>query len=414
MAKDFSKSGIGSKNFDKVKRISNEKAEVPKIQIIDNDNLVDCPYNKEDVSFTADLESSIKDIGFCDVIDVTDFNMEQGVYMILSGHRRRKAGTNVGITSFPCIIRHFDNEKQMREFLLLSNNYRNTDQDPLLMCNRYNVWKALLIEEGVKNFLEVGAEKLGLSKSQASRYDAVGRTLPELQDLIREEVCGMSHITRIAQFTEDEQKEIYNIIVEASNNKTEHLSRDTVLKIIEGYREGKKSWAEIANLPRDSGLPLNPDYNSVNGLNSSSNVPSDNNRFSNEGWTGGNNSEDFDYNDTDVEENDKDNAEDNITDIDSFIDEEQNKKEKENPEITNGLSLNKQLRAIENLLCDSFSFNDIEVEETVIEKMKTVPTLILDELRHYLKGIGREDEFFNTIIPSIQVEIDGMKKLRKN
>ena len=54
-------------------------------------------------------KSAIRENGFSDPIEVTDYGMEPDKYMIVSGHRRRCAGVKEGMTKFPCIIRHFEN-----------------------------------------------------------------------------------------------------------------------------------------------------------------------------------------------------------------------------------------------------------------------------------------------------------------
>jgi len=120
-------------------------------KLIDNSALIDYPNNGEDILYTADLENSINELGFTDPIEVTDYKMPDGQYMILSGHRRRAAGVKCGMTLFPCIIKTFENEKDIQNNVLLANSQRDSEKDPLLYCNRYkNLMKKIKLEIGEK------------------------------------------------------------------------------------------------------------------------------------------------------------------------------------------------------------------------------------------------------------------------
>ena len=109
----FDRAG-SNKSFDKVGKKEAEKAKVIVIMNISNENLIDNPENGEDISFTEDLELSMKENGFTDPIEVTDFGMEEGKYMIISGHRRRSAGVKMGISVFPALVRHFTNKQEVK------------------------------------------------------------------------------------------------------------------------------------------------------------------------------------------------------------------------------------------------------------------------------------------------------------
>ena len=104
---------LNVKNLNTIKNVakkSDEKSQILSLKIIDNENLIDYPRNNEDVTQTEDIQIAIRENGFSDPIEVTDYGMEPDKYMIVSGHRRRCAGVKEGMTKFPCIIRHFENE----------------------------------------------------------------------------------------------------------------------------------------------------------------------------------------------------------------------------------------------------------------------------------------------------------------
>lgn len=258
MAKNFGNAG-SMKAVANAKKVEQEKAQVVALQNISNDNLIDNPKNGEDISFTADLEESMKQNGFTDPMEVTDFGMESGKYMILSGHRRRQAGVKVFGKEFffPCIVRHFDNAEQVQNYTLMANAQRDSAKDPCLFCGRYKLHEEYLESIGFKGSKrEEIAKRLGISAQQADRYNNMNKIILPVWDMVRAETVGISSVQPMAKHTKEEQLIIYNIM-QSAVDKGVNLSRDTVKKIVDGFREGKTTWEEIADMPRDSGLPLN-------------------------------------------------------------------------------------------------------------------------------------------------------------
>ena len=258
MAKNFGNAG-SMKAVANAKKVEQEKAQVVALQNISNDNLIDNPKNGEDISFTADLEESMKQNGFTDPMEVTDFGMDNGKYMILSGHRRRMAGVKVFGKEFffPCIVRHFDNAEQVQNYTLMANAQRDSAKDPCLFCARYKLHEEYLESirfKGSKR--EEIAKRLGISAQQADRYNNMNKIILPVWDMVRAEIVGISSVQPMAKHTKEEQLVIYNIM-QSAVDKGVNLSRDTVKKIVDGFREGKTTWEEIADMPRDSGLPLN-------------------------------------------------------------------------------------------------------------------------------------------------------------
>lgn len=260
MAKNFGKSGSAKQVLETVKTLEKTKAQVIALQNIHTNDLIDNPENNEDVSYTEDLEMSMKEIGFTDPLEVTDYKMEPGKYMILSGHRRRRAGVKVGFEYFPCLVRHFDGEDEMAKVMKnvrYSNIGRNSASDPFLMTTRYMNLENDMIKSGdTKDMRERIATILHLSPQQADRYKAMARLIVPVMDLVREGEIGMTSVQPLCTHTPEEQAEILDII-KAAMHKGARMSRENVKLIVDGYRDGKRTWMEIANLPRESGIPMN-------------------------------------------------------------------------------------------------------------------------------------------------------------
>lgn len=243
MAKNFGK--VGNLTFEKVGRKDAEKAQVAVIQNIAVADLVDNPSNGEDITCTEDLELSIRQNGFTDPLEVTDFDMEPGKYMILSGHRRRSAGVKTGMDIFPALVRHFKNKNDMINYMLLSNSQRDSARDPFLFSKRYKMHEQYLLDSGFKgNKREEIAKRLGLSVQQADRYNTMNKVILAVWDLVSAEKVGMSSVLPMAVHCKEEQEEIYEIMQDALSDGAV-LTRDCVKQLIDGYRNGKKTWFEI-------------------------------------------------------------------------------------------------------------------------------------------------------------------------
>lgn len=266
MAKFNNLPGAAMASINNVAKKAQEKATVVVLKNILVENLVDNPKNGEDIKRTGDLETSMKANGFTDPLEVTSFGMPEGKFMILSGHRRRAAAVKVFGSEFaiPCVIRDFKDAKDVQNYTLMANAQRDSAKDPLLLSTRYKMHDEYLTSVGFagteKEKTAEIAKRLDISIAQAFRYKAMNNVILPVWDMVRDtesgKGVGLTSVSPMAKFTEDEQYEILEIM-RAAQAKDVMLTRDTMSKIIKGFESGKKTWAEIADLPRDSGLPLN-------------------------------------------------------------------------------------------------------------------------------------------------------------
>ncbi len=243
----------GLKTFQNVAKISNEKANLITIIYYEDSVLLDYPKNNEDITMTEDIEKSIDEIGFTDPLEITDFGMEPGKFMIVAGHRRRAAGRKKGMKSFPCILRHFNSDSEVYNYVLLSNAHRDSAKDPLLFSRRYKMHEEYLKEVNFTgSFREEIAKRLGLKLAQADRYNQMNSVILPIWDMVQAGKVGMSSITDSGLYTHspEQQEEILNIMHECMDNEQE-LTRPIIKKIVTGYREGKRTWLEIIQIEMD-------------------------------------------------------------------------------------------------------------------------------------------------------------------
>lgn len=386
MAKNFGKAG-SAKTINDVAKASAIKAQVVVLKNIADENLIDYEHNNEDVSDLTDLVQSMMENGFTDPLEVTDFGMEVGKFTIVSGHRRRMAGRKMGYESFPCIVRNFNNEIEVKNYVLFANSQRDSSKDPLLFCKRYKMHEEYLKEAGFEGKIrEEIAKRLGISVAQADRYNTMNKIILPVWDMIRKEIVGMSSVLPMASHTVKEQEEIYVIMQEALKNDT-LLTRDTVKLIIENYRNGKKEWAEIANLPRDSGKPLSININ-TEPSESREEREYDRNDEVNRG---------YDPINAELDKMDADRKkweEEQTTEREEVQEEnEKNKLTDEEKQIKRAKDILKELEKLNTLLSDVYTFESDENGEEIMLNMSSTFVVIIDEMYNIARECNRVDLF---------------------
>lgn len=259
----------------KVAQVSNEQANLITIKYYNDSDLLDYPRNNEDIDNTEDIEVSIKEQGFTDPIEITSFGAEEGKYYIVSGHRRRMAGRKSGLKKFPCILRSFNSDTEVYNYVLHSNAQRDSAKDPLLFAKRYKMHEEYLTEIGFKgSFREEIAKRLGLKTAQADRYNQMNKVILPIWDMVREGTVGMSSVTDSGLYTHDatEQTEILQIMQECINKDNE-LTRPTLKKIVNAYRDGKRTWNDIDIEVKQQDTAFNSSNTAVSVMHVNADVP---------------------------------------------------------------------------------------------------------------------------------------------
>lgn len=413
MAKDFGKANSVSK-IKEVAKASEEKANVIQVKMISNEKLVNYQRNNEDVSNTEDLELSMKQNGFTDPIEVTTFGMEEGKYLIVSGHRRRVAGNKVKITTFPCIIKTFKSEADVYNYVLLANSQRDSSKDPLLYCKRYKMHEEYLKESGFKGSVrEEIAKRLGISTQQADRYNQFNKVILPVWDMVREDKVGMSSVLPMAQYTTEQQEEIVAIFEDCLVNG-ENLTRETCKKLIDGYKDGKRSYLEIMQL--DFGNSMNPP---VSGAGVS--VINVNPEPSEKPETSHNRNDEinYDYSHREGLGGAEPYKDERLTEEDKEVIEKAGNGKPDKPEkpqlteeekkLANGDKVSSLLGKLESVLNDFYEFKDNDTALTVMNTMSSVAKVIFFEMECIKDNYDIEDKKFKSQIESLLKDLSTYK-----
>lgn len=255
-------------SINEVKIKSNEVANEKKIVWIDNEKLLDHPLNKEDITYVDDLVENIKKQGFTYEITVTSYGAPEGMYYIISGHRRRKAGVMAGYKSFPCIVKDYGNSDDVYEAILTGNGTRNPDRDPFFYSVRYEQWKELLERQGYEGSIrEEIALRLGCSVKQADKYKAFGNLIDEFKQLVREGKCGRESLLSVSYMNKSEQKSFYDFLIEKEMIQ-DHISSDILKTTLKVFKNNGKEEIDEEVLPfEEEDSTKHENYISIEGHN---------------------------------------------------------------------------------------------------------------------------------------------------
>lgn len=407
MAKNFGKANSVNK-IKEVAKASGEKANVIQVKMISSDNLVNYPRNNEDVSNTEDLELSIKQNGFTDPIEVTGYGMEDGKYLIVSGHRRRAAGEKQGITVFPCIIRTFKSDGDIYNYVLLANSQRDSSKDPLLYCKRYKMHEEYLKESGFKGSVrnEI-AKRLGLSSQQADRYKQMNDITLLVWDMIKDDKVGMSSVLPMAQFTLDAQAEIVAIFNECLENG-QSLTREMCKRIIEGYKEGKKTYLDIVQ-------PSIEDISKVSRPSGSGSVTNVNPEPSETKEKTKNRNDEVNYDLSHregLETSDKYKDERLTEDDKTVIEKTENKKKPQDEtekRLANGDKINGLIEKLENTLNDFYAFKDKDAALAAMNAMSGIAKVIFCEMESIKDSYKIDGKKFKDMMDSLAKDLSTYK-----
>jgi ParB family transcriptional regulator, chromosome partitioning protein len=184
-------------------------------------------FNEESL---RELATSIKELGVIQPITVRklDFNK----YQLISGERRLRASTLVGLTTVPAYIRIANDNESL--VMALVENIQRHDLDPIEIALSYQ----RLIDE-IQLTQEQMSERVGKKRSTIANYLRLLKLDPIIQTGIRDGFISMGHGRAIINIEDlDVQTDIYQKIV------SQNLSVRETEALVKNYHEGEKPKAE--------------------------------------------------------------------------------------------------------------------------------------------------------------------------
>jgi ParB family chromosome partitioning protein len=180
-------------------------------------------FNEESL---RELASSIKELGVIQPITVRklDFNK----YQLISGERRLRASTLVGLTTIPAYIRIANDNESL--VMALVENIQRHDLDPIEIALSYQ----RLIDE-IQLTQEQMSERVGKKRSTIANYLRLLKLDPIIQTGIRDGFISMGHGRAMINIeNQDIQADIYQKIV------SQNLSVRETEALVKNYQESLK------------------------------------------------------------------------------------------------------------------------------------------------------------------------------
>ncbi|MGO4822438.1 MULTISPECIES: ParB/RepB/Spo0J family partition protein [unclassified Flavobacterium] len=180
-------------------------------------------FNEESLK---ELAISIKELGVIQPITVRklDFNK----YQLISGERRLRASTLVGLTTVPAYIRIANDNESL--VMALVENIQRHDLDPIEIALSYQ----RLMDE-IQLTQEQMSDRVGKKRSTIANYLRLLKLDPIIQTGIRDGFISMGHGRAIINIEDlDEQTAIYQKIV------SQNLSVRDTEALVKAYQESLK------------------------------------------------------------------------------------------------------------------------------------------------------------------------------
>jgi ParB family transcriptional regulator, chromosome partitioning protein len=180
-------------------------------------------FNEESL---RELATSIKELGVIQPITVRklDFNK----YQLISGERRLRASTLIGLTTVPAYIRIANDNESL--IMALVENIQRHDLDPIEIALSYQ----RLIDE-IQLTQEQMSERVGKKRSTIANYLRLLKLDPIIQTGIRDGFISMGHGRAIINIEDhDVQTDIYQKIV------SQNLSVRETETLVKNYHESLK------------------------------------------------------------------------------------------------------------------------------------------------------------------------------
>lgn len=222
MAKNDSVSKIHLSSFDDLFQTDESREELKRerlmeIPIAQIRDFPDHPYKVRDDESMTELVESVKTRGLIQPVLVRP--VEDGMYEMVSGHRRKRAFELAGIEKIPARV-----QELTRDEAILSMVDSNLQRDEILPSEKAFAYKMRLEAmnrqgersdltcsplgnklKGTKS-VELFAEEVGDSKNQIYRYIRLTNLIPEMLDLVDEKQIAMRPAVEISYLTPEEQK----------------------------------------------------------------------------------------------------------------------------------------------------------------------------------------------------------------
>ena len=223
--------------------------DVPLTQIRD---FLHHPYLVKDDESMDELVESIKERGLIQPVIIRP--VEDGMYEMVSGHRRKRAFEIAGYEKIPARVKEMS-----RDEAILSMVDSNLQRETVLPSEKARAYKMRLDamkRQGKRTDLTLSptgtklrsdqqlADEVGESRNQIQRLIRLNYLVPEMLDLVDEGKVAMRPAVEISYLPEEIQYDL----LEAMEYNEATPSHDQTIRMRKAYQEGKLTTEVVENI----------------------------------------------------------------------------------------------------------------------------------------------------------------------
>ena len=221
----------------------------------------DHPYQVKDDECMNDLVSSIKERGLIQPIIVRP--IEDNLYEMVSGHRRKRAFELAGLKSIPAKVVELTRDEAI--LVMVDSNLQREVILPSEKAKAYKMRLDAMKRQGQRSDLTSDpkgpklvasrsnkklAEQVNESESQIKRYIRLTELIPEMLDLVDEGKVAMRPAVEISYLPKESQKQLVKAM-EFSDATPSHYQ---AIRMKNYYRDGKLT-EEVIDTIMDEAKP---------------------------------------------------------------------------------------------------------------------------------------------------------------
>ncbi len=216
------------------------------------DDFPDHPFKVRDDEDMQNLVESIRERGV--ITPATVRKKEDGRYEMISGHRRKRACTLLGMDTLRCEVVELSRDEAT--VLMVESNFQRSEILPSEKAFAYKMRLEAMNRQGERTdltFSPVGkksysdqtlAEETGESKSQIYRFIRLTNLVPELLEFVDEGRIKMRPAVELSYLDEDAQRDIVDAI-DLNDCTPSHAQ---TIKMRKFFEEGKLSTEVIQSI----------------------------------------------------------------------------------------------------------------------------------------------------------------------
>lgn len=172
------------------------------------------PFKVRDDEEMEKTVDSIKQFGVLNPVIVRP--MDNGLFEIVSGHRRCHASALAGLESVPGIVRNLDDDEAT--ILMVDSNLQRETILPSERAKAFKMKMEALKHQGMRRDLtsvqfapklttELLGEEAGMSKDNVKRYIRLTNLIPELLDMVDTKELSFNPAVELSYITKEQQKD---------------------------------------------------------------------------------------------------------------------------------------------------------------------------------------------------------------